>query len=121
MAEMRYDDCPRFDKCSAPICPLDPKWRERAHLSEDRLCFYLCESVKPGGMNRIPSQLYECAVRLASDERLPGVIKRKLRVSAATSSRIEAGRRLALNTLGVDTGKRSEEIFEMNFQPMKSG
>ena len=50
-------DCPRFDHCSAPICPLDDNWRTRQHLKGERICFYLTELVKPGGMVRIDTRL----------------------------------------------------------------
>ena len=33
--------CPRFNSCSAPICPIDPDWRERVHRKGEPVCFYL--------------------------------------------------------------------------------
>ena len=33
--------CPRFDQCCAPICPIDPDWRERAHRKDESVCAYL--------------------------------------------------------------------------------
>jgi hypothetical protein len=42
------DHCPKFEKCSAPICPLDANWRKRVLLNGDPTCFYLSESVKHG-------------------------------------------------------------------------
>ena len=33
--------CPRFDQCCAPICPIDPDWRERAHRKDEPVCAYL--------------------------------------------------------------------------------
>ena len=50
-------DCPRFDRCSANICPLDADWRLRNHLKGERICFWLTELVKPGGMVRIDTRL----------------------------------------------------------------
>ena len=44
---MKPEDCGRFDKCSAPICPLDDRWQHRKHLNGDRVCLYLTEAVKP--------------------------------------------------------------------------
>ena len=43
---MNMIDCPKFDKCSAPICPLDPDMFERTHLPGERVCFYLREYSK---------------------------------------------------------------------------
>jgi len=39
-------NCPKFDHCSAPICPLDPEWERRSHLNGERVCFYLTEYAK---------------------------------------------------------------------------
>ena len=33
--------CPRFDQCCAPICPIDPDWRKRAHRKGEPVCAYL--------------------------------------------------------------------------------
>ena len=33
--------CPRFDQCSAPICPIDLDWRKRAHRKGEPVCAYL--------------------------------------------------------------------------------
>ena len=33
--------CPRFDQCCAPICPIDPDWRKRAHRKDEPVCAYL--------------------------------------------------------------------------------
>ena len=49
---MKMDDCPKFESCSAPICPLDPDWRKRRHLKVERVCFYLCEAQKGGSEAR---------------------------------------------------------------------
>ena len=43
---MLMDECPRWDKCSAPICPLDQDWEKRKHLKGERVCLWLTESVK---------------------------------------------------------------------------
>jgi len=40
--------CHKFQKCNAPICPLDSDWQKRVMLNEDAVCFYLTESVKEG-------------------------------------------------------------------------
>ena len=49
--------CPRYDTCSAPICPLDPDWRHRSHLPSERVSVWLTELSKPGGEERISSRL----------------------------------------------------------------
>ena len=39
-------ECPRFDGCCAPICPLDPDVLDRAHIKGDPICHYLRLYVK---------------------------------------------------------------------------
>ena len=43
---MHMYDCPKFEGCSAPICPLDKDWGLRSHLDGERVCFYLTEYSK---------------------------------------------------------------------------
>lgn len=40
--------CPKFDSCSATICPLDPNWRLRDVLSRDATCTWLLEMARGG-------------------------------------------------------------------------
>jgi len=40
--------CPKYETCSAPICPLNSHWRDTRHLPGERVCFYLCEAQKDG-------------------------------------------------------------------------
>lgn len=40
--------CPKFDSCSAPICPLDRDWQARTMTSSDATCIWLREIVKGG-------------------------------------------------------------------------
>jgi len=51
-AALQMKDCPKFDRCSAPICPLDPDVFRRVYLPGEAICFYLAESVKPGAEAR---------------------------------------------------------------------
>jgi hypothetical protein len=44
--------CPRWAKCSVPICPLDADVSDRRMLGRDPVCFYLSESVKRGAERR---------------------------------------------------------------------
>ena len=39
-------ECPRFDGCSAPICPIDPKWEERGCRKGEAVCFFLRHHAK---------------------------------------------------------------------------
>ena len=40
--------CPKFDACSATICPLDPNWKLRDVLSRDATCTWLLEMARGG-------------------------------------------------------------------------
>jgi hypothetical protein len=53
------ETCPKFNKCSANICPLDPDWRLRSHIQGEPICFYLREYVKEGGIARIRGYIPE--------------------------------------------------------------
>ncbi len=47
MNTLKMYHCPRFDRCSAPICPVDPDWKLRVYRKGEPICFYLLEYVKP--------------------------------------------------------------------------
>ena len=38
--------CPKFEQCSAPICPIDPEWQKRVYKKGDPVCFYLRQHAK---------------------------------------------------------------------------
>lgn len=110
------DQCPRFDRCSAPICPLDPNWSRSAHLNGERVCFWLVESVKVGGPARIrgvlPTQVAEAVLSAA-----PGImdrystIQRALNAASTTGSRLESGARLAATRREkIGTADRANEV-----------
>ena len=60
---MHMYDCPKFDSCSAPICPLDENWGLRLHLDGERVCYYLTEyskeAVRPILRGGLAAELYE--------------------------------------------------------------
>ena len=39
-------ECPRFDRCNAPICPLDPDVLDRVSVKGEAVCHYLRLYVK---------------------------------------------------------------------------
>ena len=47
-----HSQCPRFESCSAPLCPDDPDWDRRVVRGADRTCFWLTEAVKAGAAER---------------------------------------------------------------------
>ena len=91
--------CPRFDHCSAPICPLDCHWQRRTHLPGERVCGLLCELVKQGGEARIrgwlPAEQVQTLARVAPDLSARwGRIRLQLERSALIGSKLASGQRL---------------------------
>jgi hypothetical protein len=43
---MKMDECTKFDKCSAPVCPLYKSVNEQEHLENESACHYLLEAQK---------------------------------------------------------------------------
>ena len=72
---MNLRDCPKWSKCSAPICPLDGNWHLRKMLRNDPACFYFLEHAKVGSKVRFEERgltaLYE-----SIDGRLPSFTER---------------------------------------------
>lgn len=44
--QLKIEHCPKYDDCNAPTCPLDKYWKQRTHIKDDPVCFYLREVVK---------------------------------------------------------------------------
>lgn len=70
----RPNQCPRFNKCSAPLCPLDPSWRKRTMLRDEHMCYYLSEASKEGAYERFKKR-NDFDVYMVADEVLPGMRK----------------------------------------------
>jgi len=85
--------CPKFDSCSAPICPLYPEWPRARHLPGERVCLWLRELVKEGGEARVANASSE-EVAAAVAEVLPAIvasssdIRSKLRHAARTGTKL---------------------------------
>jgi hypothetical protein len=58
-------DCPRFDACSAAICPLDASWPKAVHLNGEPVCSYLLCSGKQGAALRFADDPVFEACRVA--------------------------------------------------------
>jgi hypothetical protein len=86
--------CPKYEKCSAPLCPLDPNWINAKHLNGERVCFYLGEVQKGGSEalfgGRGLGELYRVMVRATPDISARwGAIKNALTRAAKTDSRMD--------------------------------
>lgn len=83
-------DCPRFNFCNCPICPLDANWQAQKHLPGEPVCRWLREAVKTFGEHVLRRSLPEkSAVRVVGIANL--LISRKgplkLRLERAASQR----------------------------------
>jgi hypothetical protein len=93
--------CPRYDKCSAPICPLDPDWRLRSHLPGEPVCRWLTELAKPGGERRLRGELSE-ATASAIVQIAPAIlshagapVRKVIKRASGTGSKLEQHWKLA--------------------------
>ena len=92
---MTPESCPRYETCSAPICPLDARWRHRHYGCGEAVCGFVLESVKMLGAATVRRQLGDeaaTAVIQAAPEmaqRFPFIAHRLSR-AAAQGSRIRA-------------------------------
>lgn len=84
---IRPEQCPRFDTCSAAVCPLDE--RKAVHLSGDRVCYYLTASGKPGAEERFQDDpIFEaCKAKLPVIAARHPEIRRRVEAAARTGFR----------------------------------
>ena len=92
MTAFAPQDCPRYDRCSANVCPLDAGWRKRTHVRGDEVCFFLTESVKANAAENFASLglgwLLDMANHVRTDLALPDGIKAVVERAKLTGSRI---------------------------------
>jgi hypothetical protein len=94
------NQCPRYSKCSANLCPLDAGLARRNHVQGERICFYLTEAVKKGAAARFKARaiedIYLAAVKMLSEAvGLVSDVQKKLRDAAKSGSQMERTRHLA--------------------------
>lgn len=87
-------DCPKYQSCNAPVCPIDPAWARRLNSNEDPICFYLCESVKHGSQALFQGagleELYESIHRVTR-----AIVDRHSRIKNALERAKQTGSRMA--------------------------
>ncbi len=59
-------DCPKYESCNAPVCPMWPDWRKTAHLKGEAVCLWLREWSKEGGEQRVRVRIREDQVEAVS-------------------------------------------------------
>jgi len=90
---MSPEDCPKFNKCSVNICPLDPDWHLRVHLQGESICFYLREYVKVGGKARIEGYVPEEMLKQI-ELRLPEIKSRYVDISVRLDRAEQSGSKI---------------------------
>ena len=93
VTKMKIENCPKYEKCSAPICPLDPNWERAIHLNHERVCFYLCEAQKENSEaifgGRGLSKLHQIMVEVA-----PAISCRWTTIKKALTRAAKSGSRM---------------------------
>lgn len=68
---MRRCDCPNANRCAAPLCPLDPCWREQTQMEYEPVCFLLQGLVvnrhKPKDVGDIPEPIIDRVVAVMNE------------------------------------------------------
>lgn len=82
--EVTMYDCPNFQSCSAPLCPLDPDWRDRSCHPDDDNCRMMLNSVKDGAEERIPERILEACRAMSREPALPLSITTALKQAKRT-------------------------------------
>ena len=86
--------CPRYERCNAPICPLDPRCLQSQHLPGECVCLWLRELSKPHGEDTLRSVLRgEVAATVARVA--PGIIATHGCVRSALQRASQQGSKLA--------------------------
>jgi hypothetical protein len=100
-------DCPKYQSCNAPVCPLDPAWTQCLNANDDPTCFYLCESVKDGSQALFQGagleELYESIHSVT-----PAIVDRHPRIRKALERAKQTGSRMARRFL-IGKKERHEE------------
>ena len=106
------ENCPKWNFCSAPICPLDSNCPDSCYLKGESVCFYLREAVKSGaegrfwgcGTERTERVEYSRRLWLIIQVRLPKITDRYGTLRRELARSAKAGPRL-----GVPPGQRKRK------------
>lgn len=112
------EQCPRWEQCSAPICPLDQDWRVRPHLRGDPICLWLREAVKEGGegllRRHLPWELCQAVLRCLPEAMATvGIISMRLQRASRQGSKVRIGaslrKRGAVESRAADRGDAAQQ------------
>ena len=102
---MKPAECPRYDRCDAPICPLDPSCLHAQHLPGEPVCLWLRELSKSGGeatLRRVlRREVAATVVRVApAIIATHGCIRSALQRASRQGSKLASGRALGISEKG---------------------
>lgn len=114
--------CPRFQACSAPLCPLDPIRHTRFYLRGEPVCAYLRELVKSGGTARVnaavTADLSELIAAAAAELTAPGSpIYWPLLTAARQQSRMASGHALGKRRPADEIAEAANSDIRYNNRP----
>jgi hypothetical protein len=86
--------CPKFNQCNAPVCPLDAEWEKRKYISGDKCCVYLLEASKVNAKRSFEGaglSNMHAAIEVVKDDILTSsaTIKRAYMRASSTPSRLQ--------------------------------
>ena len=96
---MKMEECPKFDKCSAPICPLYKSVNKQEHLENERTCYYLLEAQKidseanfdQSGLGELYGAMVRAAYEVFKQPNINKHLQKQLLRAATSGSRMARG------------------------------
>ena len=93
----KMEQCPKFNHCEAPVCPLDKNWRSCRTGKDEQVCFYLREASKDDARELFNGRKDEPIFKISLAmmpimKRRDSVLRRRLEKCSLSGSRISAAR-----------------------------
>lgn len=103
---MKIEECPKFDKCNAPACPLYKPVSQQVHRKGESVCFYLTEAQKidpkavfdGSGLTELHELMAQATVDAFSNPDTSLYLVNSLRKAALSSSSMAKGQNLIKNS-----------------------
>ena len=73
--------CPKFDSCSAPLCPLDKQRQQRSMLRDERLCYYIRKAIRKDTVTGLDAMIVAAANRVMIEAHLDRALERAMKKS----------------------------------------
>ena len=79
MTTIAPQQCPRFESCSAPFCPLDKYREKRTMLRDERVCHYIRNIGKSDSYDDVEHDIANSVKELMVDASLEAAMTRALK------------------------------------------